>query len=220
VEHLLDTATEIFLEHGYGNANISEIAQRAGASKRTIYARYPTKAALFTAIVTRKTSKLQQSYAEILLPRKPLGKVLEDFGLRLLRVMSQEELRALYKVSMAESLKFPKLASKFWEVGPRRSMLMLRDYLAGHPEFKGGQPEHAAEMFMSLCCGLSVMRAQLQKSRRIPEETISFYVSEAVRIFLSAYSRSAPARPSRTALSKQSSGGDNASQPARRRVRS
>jgi AcrR family transcriptional regulator len=203
VEHLLDTATEVFLEHGYGNTNISEIAQRAGASKRTIYARYPTKAALFTAIVTRKTGKLQESYAETLVPGKPLGKVLEGFGIQLLRAMSQEELRALNRVSVAESQKFPQLASKFWEVGPQRSMLMLRDYLAVHPEFKGKQPEHAAEMFLSLCCGLTVVRAQLQKSRRMPEETIRFYVMEAVRIFLSAYSRSAPARPSRAARQSQ-----------------
>jgi AcrR family transcriptional regulator len=194
VEQLLDMATEVFLEHGYGNTNISEIAQRAGASKRTIYARYPTKAALFTAIVTRKTGKLQQSYAEILLPGRPLAKVLEDFGLRLLRAMSQEELRALQKVSAAESQKFPKLASKFWETGPKRSMLMLRDYLAAHPEFKGDQPEHAAEMFLSLCCGLTVVRAQLKKSRRMPEETIRFYVCEAVRIFLAAYTLPVPRR--------------------------
>jgi AcrR family transcriptional regulator len=226
VEHLLDTATEVFLEHGYGNTNIAEIARRAGASKRTIYARYPTKAALFGAIVTRKTGKLQESYGEVLLPGKPLGEVLEGFGMQLLRAMSQEELRALQKVSAAESQKFPKLASKFWEVGPKRSMLMLRDYLAAHPEFNGGQPEHAAEMFLSLCCGLTVVRAQLQKSRRMPEETIRFYVSEAVRIFLSAYSRSAPARPSRTARPGQAappnrpSRGDNGSHPAPRRVRS
>jgi hypothetical protein len=103
-------------------------------------------------------------------------------------------LRALQKVSMAESHKFPKLASKFWEVGPKRSMLMLRDYLAVHPEFKGDQPEHAAEMFLSLCCGLTVVRAQLQKSRRMPEKTIRSYVCEAVRVFLSAYTHPASRR--------------------------
>jgi len=186
-ERLLDIATEIFLEQGYKNAKISEIANRAGASKTTLYARYPTKAELFVAVITRRTRVLQESFAEILIPGKPLEKVLDEFGARLLLTMSHPEKRALYKVFVAESSYFPKLARRFWEVGPKRSIGMLRDYLRGHPEFKGAYPEHAAEMFWSLCCGQSLLKSQLQKSSLMSGKTIDFNVKEAVRIFLAAY---------------------------------
>jgi len=187
MERLLDIATEVFLEHGYENANVSEITTRAGASKRTIYSRYPTKAELFVTVVTRKTLELQESFAETLVSQESLGKVLEDFGIHLLRAMSQPELLALYKVFVAESPKFPKLACQFWEVAPKRSITMLRDYLVKHPEFKGKYPEHAAEMFCSLCSGLSLLKTQLQIEDQMSEKIIRFNVKEAVRIFLSAY---------------------------------
>src|ERR1700761_5951052 len=57
-ERLLDVATEVFLEKGFKGASVSEIARRAGASKQTLYARYPSKAALFAALVERKASLL------------------------------------------------------------------------------------------------------------------------------------------------------------------
>lgn len=193
-EHLLDIAAEVFLERGYKNAKVSEIANRAGASKTTLYARYPTKAELFVAVITRRTRAWQESFAEILVPGKPLEKVLEEFGARLLRTMSHPEKRALYKVFVAESSYFPKLARRFWEVGPKRSMGMLRDYLRGHAEFKGKHPAHAAEMFWSLCCGQSVLKTQLHKSCLMPEKAIDFNVREAVRIFLAAYATTPSAR--------------------------
>jgi AcrR family transcriptional regulator len=187
LEHLLDTATEVFLEQGYKNAKVSEIANRAGASKSTLYTRYPTKADLFVAVITRKTRALQESFAETLIPGKPLKKALEAFGGSLLRTMSRPEKRALYKVFIAESSHFPALARKFWDVGPKRSMEMLRDYLRIHPEFKGKHPEYAAETFWSLCCGQSILKAQLHKNYVIPKKIIESNVREAVRIFLAAY---------------------------------
>jgi AcrR family transcriptional regulator len=187
MEHLLDVATEVFLEHGYEHANVSEITTRAGASKRTIYSRYQTKAELFVAVVTRKSLELQESFAETLVSQESLEKVLESYGIHLMRAMSQPDLRALYRVFVAESPKFPRLAKEFWEVGPKRSITMLRDCLVKHPEFKGKYPEHAAEMFWSFCCGLSVLRAQLLEEEQISERALRFNVKEAVRIFLSAY---------------------------------
>ncbi len=187
LEHLLDIATEVFLEQGYKNAKVEEIANRAGASKSTLYVRYPTKADLFAAIVTRKTRALQESFAEILVPGKPLEKALEDFGRGLLRAMSHPEKRALYRVFVAESSHFPQLARKFWDVGPKRSMEMLRDYLRSHPEFKGQHPDYAAEVFWQLCCGQSILKAQLYKNYLIPQKAIDASVKEAVRIFLAAY---------------------------------
>jgi AcrR family transcriptional regulator len=194
MEKLFDTAAAVFLEHGFENANVSEIAARAGASKGTIYSRYPTKADLFAAVLTRQTLELQVYDAEILTSHKPLKQVLESYGVRLLQRVFNSEWTALYKVFIAKSPMFPKLTSNFWEVGPRQSMAMLRDYLAKHPEFKGKDPGHAAEMFWSLCCGQAVLKALLQKEHAMSEAAIRAKVKEAIRIFLSAYSKASNMR--------------------------
>jgi AcrR family transcriptional regulator len=187
MELLLDTAAEVFLECGYKNANVAEIANRAGASKRTIYARYPSKAELFCAVVSRKIGELQEAHARTLLPNEPLAKVLDDYGMSLLQSMLRPQLRALFQVVVSEIGEFPELACAFWELGPKRLTAMLEEYLATHPEFKGEHPDHAAEMFCCLCWGIAILKKQFFKEYVMPKATMRQNVTEAVRIFMAAY---------------------------------
>ena len=48
---ILDAARHIFLERGLAGASVDEISRLARAGKPTIYARFPNKEALFTAVV-------------------------------------------------------------------------------------------------------------------------------------------------------------------------
>ena len=50
-EQILQDATQLFLEQGYGSTSIESVAARAGVSKRTFYDRFEHKAALFAAVV-------------------------------------------------------------------------------------------------------------------------------------------------------------------------
>src|SRR5476651_2049102 len=52
-ERILDAAGRVFLERGFQGASVDEIAEAASAGKPTIYARFPNKQALFTAVVER-----------------------------------------------------------------------------------------------------------------------------------------------------------------------
>src|SRR5271165_2139458 len=51
---ILDAARRVFLERGLAGASIDEIAGLACAGKPTIYARFPGKEELFTAVMMRK----------------------------------------------------------------------------------------------------------------------------------------------------------------------
>ncbi|HZC98334.1 MAG TPA: helix-turn-helix domain-containing protein, partial [Bradyrhizobium sp.] len=55
---ILDAAQRIFLQRGYQSASLDEIAERAPASKPTIYAHFPGKEALFEAVVARVVAGL------------------------------------------------------------------------------------------------------------------------------------------------------------------
>ncbi|NUP49796.1 MAG: TetR/AcrR family transcriptional regulator [Catenulispora sp.] len=50
-EHILDTAKLAFLEDGFERTSMDAIAARAETSKRSLYAHFPTKDALFLAVV-------------------------------------------------------------------------------------------------------------------------------------------------------------------------
>ena len=62
-ERILDAAARIFLEHGFQGASVDEIAEAASAGKPTIYARFPNKQALFTAVVERLVPQNTSHYA-------------------------------------------------------------------------------------------------------------------------------------------------------------
>src|ERR1700740_2256624 len=48
---ILDAARKVFLERGFEGASIEKIAEAARSGKPTIYARFPGKEALFTAVI-------------------------------------------------------------------------------------------------------------------------------------------------------------------------
>lgn len=52
-EHILDVAKQVFLELGYERTSMDVVATRAATSKRSLYAHFPTKEALFGACIER-----------------------------------------------------------------------------------------------------------------------------------------------------------------------
>lgn len=61
-ERLLECAEEEFLEKGFQNASMREIARKANTSPRAIYTRFPNKEGLFDAIVSPVSEGLIQLY--------------------------------------------------------------------------------------------------------------------------------------------------------------
>src|SRR4030088_2658761 len=57
-DRILDNATGLFLEIGYGDTTIELVAEKAKISKRSVDHRYPEKAALFGTVVRRIYGRL------------------------------------------------------------------------------------------------------------------------------------------------------------------
>src|SRR5215813_3356029 len=65
-ERILEAARRVFLERGFEGASIEEIAEVARSGKPTIYARFPDKRALFTAVVTRNiVGHIEQFHGDV-----------------------------------------------------------------------------------------------------------------------------------------------------------
>ena len=87
---------------------MSEIARRAGASKQTLYARYPSKAALFAALVERKASRLFEAIGP-LGEGRTLRETLVHCGSDMLDLILSEDARGVHRVVIAECMEFPEL---------------------------------------------------------------------------------------------------------------
>ena len=73
-ERILNAARRAFLESGLSGASIDEIANLARAGKPTIYARFPGKEALFTAVVMRNVSAVIGGFEG----HAPTGRTIEE----------------------------------------------------------------------------------------------------------------------------------------------
>ena len=70
-ERILDAASKVFLERGFDGASIDEIAVEAHAGKPTIYARYPGKEALFSAVLARKIRQTSRFVGPVAVDSRP-----------------------------------------------------------------------------------------------------------------------------------------------------
>jgi AcrR family transcriptional regulator len=89
VETLFAVAAKIFLSCGYDGTTMEKVALEAGITKPTLYAWYPSKELLFSAVLSHLHRQLPEELFLSELPELPL-----DAGLRLLaRSLIQYALR-------------------------------------------------------------------------------------------------------------------------------
>ena len=110
-ESILEVATALVLDHGYGETSIELVAKRARVSKRTFYHRFPDKAALFGAVVHRIVDRLRPPGVEGLFVGGSLEEILLRLAHAILRAALTPEALALHRVILAEAGRFPELAA-------------------------------------------------------------------------------------------------------------
>jgi TetR/AcrR family transcriptional repressor of mexJK operon len=109
-EQILQGATQLFLEEGYGSTSIESVAARAGVSKRTFYDRFEDKAALFAAVVHRIIDEIRPPESVPLLAGPTLPEILRRLAALILRATLSPQAIALHRLVTGESSRFPELA--------------------------------------------------------------------------------------------------------------
>lgn len=157
---LLDTALDLFLAHGFEVATIEMIAARVGMTKRTVYARYADKAALFLAAVQRAIERqIVPGHVLEELDRGELAETLEAIArLRIGQVMTPNGLR-LQRIINTESYRFPTIFTANYEQSAKPVIefvagLLDRAIAAG--TIAPTDVDLAASAFMSMVVGGSV----------------------------------------------------------------
>lgn len=184
-EHILDAATQVFMEEGYAGASIDRIVQLAGGSKATLYRHFNGKAELFSAIME---TLVAQMVAPIERPAAHggtgLAATLSSFAHTYLDVLLEPNSLALYRMVMAEAARFPDLGQGFFARGPGRVATQLADYLRQAGRNTGSVPvELQAREFLSLARADLHLRALLGVEIA-DAATRAAVVARAVEVFL------------------------------------
>lgn len=190
LEELLDIAAEIFLSEGFKGASTNAIARRANASKATFYSRFPTKEDLFLAVIEHRVERIAGVVTPALSTDAPPVIALHDFGSKLvLAALTREQVAFIRMIGM-EAERFPKLAQRFFELGPGRGQKILAAYMQQSLErgyLRKENPERMAEHFISLVTGGEVRWFILGLRAKPNTKRLADHLRAALQTFLHAY---------------------------------
>lgn len=191
---IIAAAAKEFLERGYGATSIDAVARRAGVSKRTIYRCVTTKADLLAAIITDRREAFFLSIDMSKVDGLELEEALKYVLAKFTRLILSEESIALYRLVIAESPRFPELASTFDREGPARGIALLAGLLEQWRDrglLQIGDVRTAAAMLLSMASAEPQRLAALGLARS-PDEDIDARVKTAVAVFLQGCSSASP----------------------------
>ncbi len=202
---VLDAAATLFVAHGYGAVSMDAVAREAGVSKATLYAHFASKDRLFATIIG-EACRAKIAAGDVL-ARADIGsttdvsEALQEFGVHMTRFLLQPETLAIYRVVVAESVRFPELATAFYSNGPATFLAFFSGWLG--EQMKAGRlreadPAVAAEQFNALIRGGIFMCASVGLSVDRSDAAIERHVERAVDTFMRAFGAVAKGRPNDT----------------------
>ncbi len=192
---ILEAAFSAFMERGFADTSTLEIATRARASKRELYAEFGSKQDMLLACIRQRAERLK---LPVDLPditdRATLERALVAFGSQLLREVSDPAVVAVFRLAISEAVRSPEVARTLADVAIAASREALREIMRRAIEARllgGGAPE-MAEHFFGLLWGNRMLALLLNIAERPSPKEIAARAERASAAFLLVYP--APAR--------------------------
>src|SRR5687767_15151188 len=108
---LLEAALDVFAEKGFTAARMEDIAARAGAAKGTVYLYFPSKEAVFEALVrTRIVPNIERAEALVAEHQGPVAPLFRQLLAVLAVVVRDARIVVLPRLLIGELYRFPELA--------------------------------------------------------------------------------------------------------------
>jgi TetR/AcrR family transcriptional regulator, mexJK operon transcriptional repressor len=191
---ILDAATELFLTREYAGTSMEDIASAAAVSKQTVYKHFTDKETLFREVALGSVEPVGSAFRvevtataeadDVPAALQALARTYTD------AVMSPMLLRRRQLV-LREAGRFPDLAHKYHETGPRRAIAGLSTAfarLADRGELMIKDPRVAATQFAFLVIGEPLDTAMFGGvDRRRTRRELHALADAGVDVFLAAY---------------------------------
>lgn len=192
---ILAAASQMFLELGFGGATIDEVIRRVGGSKRTVYSYFPSKEALFIAVIDEVVGEIVRPLPDIdalsLDVRETLMVVAEQ---HMQTVLSERHI-ALVRLVAAESTRFPDIGRAYFEHGPARGHAKLEHYFSRQHRLgtlRVADARRAAEHFWGMLLHLETLQRLYNVAPPPDPATMRDACSATVEAFMAQH---APAPP-------------------------
>ena len=185
-ETILAAAVQVFIEEGFDNASMDRIAERADASKRTVYNHFTSKDELLHAVIAKFIGE-QQALKQIPFdPKRPLEDQLSDFADAILFMVNTPTHLGISRILNAMFTREPeKTTAARAEFAPLEDELerWIRDAkTAGH--LNAPDPVLAAKVFYGMIEGTLTYPAL---SGCVDPQTVEPLKQELIATFLCRY---------------------------------
>ncbi len=198
---IVSAARHQFFQIGFAQASIESIAAHAGVSKVTVYSRFGTKEALFTAVVEAECDTMRESLNSDALYDGDLRQTLINFGLNMSRFLARDEMMRFEKHLAVEAEHNPGIGQLFLDAGPRRlhsSLTALLDHAVSMGQLQIEDTEMAAEHLAGMVKGLSDMERRFGQDDPGSAQKTKKRISSAVDLFLKGYAHGSEGHPPST----------------------
>ena len=187
---ILKLAAASFLQKGYAATSMSAIAAELGGSKGTLWSYFPSKEALFEAVLDNETAAYRQKLSDLLESCGDIRATLTRFCEGFLEKVNSPEALALHRLVEAETIRFPEVGRIFYERAPRLTYQMLGRYLEQSMDagrIRRDDPERLARRIIALCMSGVHQGLVLGLVERTSEEELRHDIAESVDIIMRAY---------------------------------
>ena len=191
-QRILEAAFSAFMERGFAESSTLEIATRAKASKRELYAHFGSKQEILAACIGERAKRMRMP-ADLPAPadRDTLARTLTAFGSNLLREISDPTVVAVFRLAIAEAIRSPEVARALNDAGIAASRTALRELMvsARTAGLLDGEPAEMTEHLVGLLWGTQMMRLLLGVADRPSPREIARRAEAAAATLLRAYSK-------------------------------
>ncbi|ALE80060.1 TetR family transcriptional regulator [Pseudonocardia sp. AL041005-10] len=184
---IVQAATRLFLASGYDRTSLARVADEAGVSRATLFKQFPTKAALFEAMIT---ATWDEGGGGADVPTGDLTAVLLALGHRYAALLGRREMQDLFRIVIAELPRFPELARAQFSLGKLPYFETVRRHLAAAHEAGTARiddPELATTQFLGMISNALFWPALLLPDWSVDADRVSRVVEEGVRTTTARY---------------------------------
>ena len=189
-EAIVEVAGPWFLEHGYAGTTMSAIAAELGGSKGTLWNHFPSKEALFGAVLERVTAEFRAQILVALNRSDDLEQVMRKFCRQFLVKVTSPEAIALHRLIAAEVGRFPEIGRIFYDRGPLVTQQLLADFLSDAMErglLRKDDPLGAARNLIGMCLYGTHQQVLLGVIDCASPEAIAKDAQRAADVFMRSY---------------------------------
>ncbi|MEU0515428.1 TetR/AcrR family transcriptional regulator [Amycolatopsis sp. NPDC006125] len=193
---IVTAATALFLELGYDRTSLARIAERSGVSRATLFKQFPSKAALFDAIVTESWSAADEEEPP---PAGDIVNGLSIIGRRYAELLGRPRMTDLFRIVIAELPRFPELANAQFSRGKMPYFESVRSYLLAEHEAGTVRIEDVdlvATQFLGMISNYVFWPKLLVPGWEVSADRVAQVVDEAVRTIAARYATTGPAADS------------------------